>query len=64
MAPERVIEYVITHELAHTKEMNHSKQFWQVVTEHCPDWRECRRWLKQNETQLAMTLEMQPSRRE
>ena len=53
MAPEPVIDYVIIHELAHLKEMNHSKNFWKLVAEHCPKWRTHRKWLKSHEAELA-----------
>ena len=56
MAPEPVIDYVIIHELAHLKEMNHSKNFWKVVAEHCPQWRKRKKWLRDHETELASTL--------
>ncbi len=53
MAPEPVIDYVIIHELAHLKEMNHSKNFWKLVAEHCPKWRNHRKWLRGHEGELA-----------
>lgn len=53
MTPEAVLDYVIIHELTHLKEMNHSKKFWQLVAEHCPRWREHKRWLKNHEVQLS-----------
>jgi predicted metal-dependent hydrolase len=56
MVPEPVIDYVIIHELAHLKEMNHSKDFWKLVAEHCPQWRKHRKWLKEHEVELASTL--------
>jgi len=56
MAPEPVIDYVIIHELAHLKEMNHTKRFWRLVAEHCPRWREHKKWLKDHETELADKL--------
>jgi predicted metal-dependent hydrolase len=52
-APEPVIDYVVVHEVAHLKEMNHSKRFWGLVAEHCPGWREHRKWLKEHEGHLA-----------
>lgn len=51
MVPEPVIDYVVIHELAHLKEMNHSRKFWMLVAEHCPCWREHRRWLKDHENE-------------
>ena len=46
MVPEPVIDYVIIHELAHLKEMNHTKRFWAIVAEYCPQWRKHRKWLR------------------
>ncbi len=35
MLPERLIDYVILHELAHTIELNHSPRFWQILDSFC-----------------------------
>ena len=53
MVPEPVLDYVVIHELAHLKEMNHSKNFWKIVAEHCPKWHSRRKWLKGHAAQLA-----------
>lgn len=45
-APRDVIEYVVVHELAHTKHKNHSKLFWAEVEKYVPDWKTKRKWLK------------------
>ena len=46
LAPEEVLEYVVVHELAHRKQMNHSALFWQEVARECPDYKKSLRWLK------------------
>lgn len=43
--PERCIEYVVVHELAHLKVPNHSAAFWNRVGSFLPDWKERRREL-------------------
>lgn len=45
-APKEVIEYVVVHELAHTKQKNHSPKFWREVEKFDPAWRQKRAWLK------------------
>lgn len=52
MAPPEVLRYVAAHEVAHFIEMNHSRDFWQVVRELMPDFECHRAWLKQNGSSL------------
>lgn len=58
MVPGPVIDYVIIHELAHLKEMNHTERFWQLVEQYCPKWRDHRKWLKDHTTELTAKLPM------
>lgn len=46
--PFELIDYVIIHELAHTREMNHSRKFWAIVHSIDPDFQKHRRELKTN----------------
>lgn len=46
--PENVRDYVIIHELAHRKELNHSTKFWTIVAEYCPWYKDAKQWLKDN----------------
>jgi predicted metal-dependent hydrolase len=44
--PEELIDYVILHELAHTKEKNHGKRFWDFLVKIMPDAKELNRKLR------------------
>jgi predicted metal-dependent hydrolase len=46
--PAFVRDYIILHELAHLKEMNHSRRFWREVSRLCPDFVRAERWLKEH----------------
>lgn len=50
--PPAVRDYIIWHELAHITVPNHSRRFWRLVDDLCPDWREHERWLKAHEREL------------
>ncbi len=45
--PAHLADYVIIHELCHLAQLNHSPQFWALVATTCPEYRACRRELKQ-----------------
>ena len=47
-SPSYVRDYIILHELAHRRQMNHLKQFWQEVARLCPDYLVAEQWLKQH----------------
>lgn len=44
--PKEIIDYVVVHELAHTRHKNHSRLFWLEVEKYIPDWKSRRKWLK------------------
>jgi hypothetical protein len=46
LAPLSVLEYVVVHELCHIRHRNHSRDFWELVAAHLPDWRQERQWLE------------------
>ena len=48
IAPNRIVDYVVVHELCHLHEHNHSPEYWRCVERVLPDYRECREWLKEN----------------
>lgn len=52
--PWECIDYVIVHELAHTKEMNHSPKFWNLVEQMEPDYKRIRKTMKQYSPQVLV----------
>lgn len=54
MAPPFVADYVAAHEVAHLVHMNHSRDFWSLVEQHCPHSKRAKTWLKQNGRQLHL----------
>lgn len=52
LAPDGVIDYMISHEVCHLLHMNHSPVYWQSVAKVCPDYQRYVGWLKQHEHRL------------
>lgn len=55
LAPPRVMDYVVIHEVCHLRHMNHSKDFWRMVASLDPDYKEHRKWLKENGNTLVLS---------
>ncbi len=54
MAPLKVIDCVVVHELVHMKIKGHSKVFWDGVKIMIPEVDYCRNWLKENQNLLSI----------
>jgi predicted metal-dependent hydrolase len=54
--PLSIIDYVVAHELAHLREMNHSPRFWKTVESIFPEFREARHTLKHHPPDLLPAL--------
>jgi len=54
MAPIAAIDYVAVHELAHIPEKNHSSRFWNKVRAIFPDYKNQRKWLRENGSSLSI----------
>lgn len=52
LAPPLVLDYLVAHEVAHLKEMNHSARFWAVARGLCSNVDEAERWLKRHGSEL------------
>jgi predicted metal-dependent hydrolase len=48
LAPPRVLDYVVAHEVAHLRELNHEPRFWRLVETLVPDAEENQQWLAEN----------------
>jgi len=46
--PTWVIDYIVVHELAHLKHLNHSSQFWSVVKTYYPNYQIAKKYIRQN----------------
>ena len=57
MSPISVIDYVLIHELCHTKIKNHSSQFWNLVEKTMPNYKEQVKWLKHHGHELHALLD-------
>ena len=51
-APDRVIEYLVIHEVCHLRHSNHGREFWTLVQRHCPHHRHARNWLREHGNSL------------
>ena len=47
-APEEVLNYIVVHELAHRREMNHSAAFYKIVESILPEYKKAQKWLRDN----------------
>jgi len=54
MAPERIIDAVVAHEICHLAHLNHGKRFYALLDQACPWHREAGRWLKDHHDDLLV----------
>lgn len=54
MAPNRIVDYVVVHELCHLIHHDHSPNFWREVERIMPNYAECKEWLKQHGSSLTL----------
>jgi predicted metal-dependent hydrolase len=48
MAPPKIIDYIVVHELCHMHHLDHSNAFWNEVDKVMPDFHERKEWLRNN----------------
>ena len=54
MAPAWIADYVALHEVCHLRYLNHSAQYWQLVSKHCASIAQAKQWLKDNQHTLII----------
>ncbi|MEI7998078.1 MAG: SprT family zinc-dependent metalloprotease [Candidatus Omnitrophota bacterium] len=54
MAPQKMIDYVIVHEVCHLQELNHSRRFWKKVENLMPDYKQRQQWFRDQQYMLAV----------
>ena len=65
LAPNFVLNYVAAHEVAHLREMNHSRRFWRLVDQLVgpKEAEDAQLWLRKNGAELHRYMAQKPSRR-
>jgi len=54
MAPLKILDYIVVHELTHLRHKHHTKDFWSGVDKVLPDYRDRREWLRQNGAAMGL----------
>jgi hypothetical protein len=54
MAPARMLDYILIHELAHLLHPNHTPEFWREIEKLMPDYQERKDWLKANGARMDL----------
>jgi predicted metal-dependent hydrolase len=54
LAPERVLDYVVWHEVCHLEVLDHSRRFWALLARRWPSYREDRAWLRRYGATLVL----------
>ncbi|WP_275443598.1 MULTISPECIES: M48 family metallopeptidase [unclassified Halomonas] len=54
MAPNRMVDYVVMHELCHLIRHDHSPKFWNELERVMPDYQLCREWLRENAERVRL----------
>lgn len=54
MAPNRMVDYVVVHELCHLIRHDHSPEFWRELERVMPEYHQCREWLRDNAMKLSV----------
>jgi predicted metal-dependent hydrolase len=54
LAPEKVLFYVVWHEVCHLEILNHSPRFWALLERRWPRYREDRDWLRRHGATLVI----------
>jgi predicted metal-dependent hydrolase len=63
LAPPAVLDAVVWHEVCHLEVADHSKRFWSLLLERCPDYRAHQRWLRRYGQALVLPPAPAPSAR-
>ena len=54
MAPPKIVDYIVVHELCHFHHRHHGDGFWNEVDKVLPDWRERKEWLRKRGASLEL----------